>query len=94
MLKELTGYADMPGVGRIMDEDIYKLIVQHSTEEDRQDPRKMVEMTLTAEMVLFENFKDKGVTKDSKWTFYGEDDSIWDILNGSGPFWINDYKKC
>lgn len=71
MLKELMGESDYPGVGIVRDEDIYKLIMEHSTEEDRKDPRKMVEMTQIGELILFKIIKDIDPTDDT-WMFYGE----------------------
>ena len=68
---KMEGYIDYPGVGRITDEDVWKLVEQHSRPVDRSDPRKMTEMVLLGQCVLMGIIDDKD-PKDPSWMFFDD----------------------
>ena len=70
--KLLSSYIDYPGKGIITDEDVYNVVMNHSTEEDRSDCKKMVEMTLWAQNILMGILEDSGYSANGGWMFYGE----------------------
>lgn len=65
------GYIDYPGVGKIYDKDVYKLIKNHSRIIDRLSKTKMVEMSLLGQCVLMGIFDDVD-PNDPSWKFYGK----------------------
>ena len=69
--KLLSYYIDYPEKGIITDEDVYNVLMKHSTDADRKNPKKMVEMTLTAQNILMGIFEDDGFSTDGDWMFYG-----------------------
>ena len=73
MKHKMDGYIDYPKKGRISDEDVYRLIVNHSRLIDRMSGRKMTEMALCGQCVLMGLFEEDGYkADDSKWKFYGK----------------------
>ena len=66
---KMEGYIDYPGVGRIMDEDVLKLVKKHSRLVDRLNPRKMTEMVLLGQCILMGVIDDKD-PKDPSWKFF------------------------
>lgn len=72
MGKKVHGmYSEYPGVGKIYDEDVYKLVKKHSRLIDRLSRSKMVEMTLLAQCILQKLYKNID-PDDMSWTFYGK----------------------
>ena len=49
----MTGECDYPGKGIITDEQVWQLVKKHSRLTDRINSRKMVEMTIAAQLILF-----------------------------------------
>ena len=67
---QYEGYIDYPGVGRIYDSDVYKLIKEHSRFIDRLSGTKMTEMSLLGQCILMRIFDDVD-PDDPSWKFYG-----------------------
>ena len=71
---ELTGWIDYPGKGIITDEMVYQLIKKHSRLIDRMNNRKMVEMSIAAQLILMGVYEsEKWFSDDTDWRFYGKD---------------------
>ena len=66
-MSKLTGCATFKNGLVVRDEDVYKLIKQHSNLIDRLDGRKMVEMTFNAFGMLNGSIQ---LPKGKAWKFY------------------------
>lgn len=75
------GYIDYPGVGKIYDRDVHKLIKEHSRLIDRMSPAKMTEMSLLGQTILMRVFDDVD-PNDPSWKFYGKN-ALHSRKNGS-----------
>ena len=74
MKHKLFGQCDYPGKGTITDEQIWQLIKDHSRLIDRFSCRKMVEMSIAAQLILFGIYESEGWYADQKdWKFYGKE---------------------
>lgn len=73
MLKhKMYGEADYPERGVITDEDVWQLVKKHSRFIDRINNRKMVEMAIAAQLILFGIYEEDGwYANQDDWTFYG-----------------------
>lgn len=71
-MRKLVGYAIYEG-NRIEDENVYQFIKKHSRLIDRLNPRKMTEMAIYGELVLFGVYKSIGLTADTDCKFYAKD---------------------
>ena len=65
------GWINYPGVGIITDEEVYKLVKNHSRLIDRLNGAKMTEMVLFGQNILQGVFS-KIDPKDKSWKFYGK----------------------
>lgn len=74
MKHKMTGESSYPGKGIIADEEVWELVKKHSRFIDRINSRKMVEMTIAAQLILFGIYETEGWYADQDdWTFYGND---------------------
>lgn len=65
------GFIDYPGVGKITDNDVCELVLNHSRFIDRLNPYKMVEMSLFGQCILMGLFENLD-PDDASWKFYGK----------------------
>ena len=73
MGRKIVGRCDYPGRGTITDEQVWQWVKNHSRLIDRISRRKMVEMTIAAQLILFGIYENEGWYADQKdWTFYGK----------------------
>ena len=73
MKHKMIGESNYPGKGIITDEEVWKLVKKHSRFIDRINTRKMVEMTLSAQLILFGIYETEGwYASQDDWTFYGK----------------------
>ncbi len=71
---EMHGEVDYPEKGIISDEEVWQLVKKHSRLIDRLSNRKMVEMTIAAQHILFGIYETEGwYAKQDDWTFYGKE---------------------
>ena len=68
---KLEGWIDYPGVGKIMDEDVYRTVKKHSRLVDRLNPRKMLEMSFYAQAILMKAAEPDDANNPN-WKFYGK----------------------
>lgn len=68
---QMNGWIDYPGIGRIYDSEVYRLIVNHSRLIDRLIPARMVEMSLFGQNILMGLYPNIDPF-DLSWKFYGK----------------------
>lgn len=68
---KLEGWIDYPEVGKITDEDVYQTVKKHSRLVDRLNPRKMLEMSFYAQVILMKVDEPDDVNNPN-WKFYGK----------------------
>ena len=74
MAHKMIGEINYPGKGIITDEQVWKVVMNHSRLIDRLSGRKMVEMALAAQTVLMGLYEKEGWYADKNdWQFYGKD---------------------
>ena len=75
MLKhKMYGEVNYPEKGVITDEDVWQLVKKHSRFIDRLSNRKMVEMAIAAQLILFGIYEEDGwFAEQDDWKFYGKD---------------------
>lgn len=73
--RKLKGFADFGGeIGIVRDEDIWQMILGHSSFIDRLSGRKMVQMTIWSQVIL-QSKKDSPARRfieQPNWKFYGK----------------------
>lgn len=74
---ELEGWIDYPkdnGTVKISDEQVWQLVKKHSRLIDRMSRRKMIEMSISGQLILMGIYESEGwYAKDTDWMFYGKD---------------------
>lgn len=76
---KLTGETDYPEKGIIItDEQIWQLVKKHSRFIDRLNKRKMIEMAIYAQLILYGIYESDGIYADrNNWMFYGKKGFIY-----------------
>ena len=73
MKHKLTGEINYPGKGIITDEEVWRVVKKHSRLIDRLNNRKMVEMSIAAQLILCGIYESEGWYADQEdWMFYGK----------------------
>ena len=63
-----NGCADFGKEGKVTDYEIYKFVMKHSSFWDRLNPKKMVEMTITSQLMLYPEYLSQ--PKKKNWKFF------------------------
>lgn len=67
--KYSDGCIDYPGVGVITDEDVYKLVKEHTRPMDRLDMHKVSDNAIAAQLILMKVVEPPEANKNGKWYF-------------------------
>ena len=93
MKHKMTGEIDYPGKGIITDEQVWQLVKKHSRFIDRINSRKMVEMAIAAQLILFGIYESEGWYADQNdWMFYGKE-SFFRYVRTNNIGWKNNKKE-